>query len=72
MATYQAHLPDLLNHEGDFVVIAGDQVAGTWPTLDEALEAGYDRYGLDPFLVKQVWRAEPIQYFSRDLPACPS
>lgn len=68
-AAYWAKLDELLTtSEGRFVVISGDAVAGIADTYDEALGVGYDRFGPGPFLVKKVARAEPIHYFSRDLP----
>src|SRR5437899_2303181 len=70
MATYQGKLRELLANEGKFVVIRGEEIADAYETYEEALEAGYNRYGLVPFLVKKISRVEPIQYFSRDLPQC--
>jgi hypothetical protein len=68
MATYHAHLMDLLQHEGKYVVIKGDEILGhPHDTLDDALGAGYDAYGLVPFLVKKISRVEEIHHFSRDL-----
>jgi hypothetical protein len=72
IAAYQANLMELLQHEGRFVVIHGDEPRGVWDTYEEALAFGYEQFGLEPFLVKQIRPAEPIQYFSRDLPQCPS
>jgi len=72
LATYHSNLPSLLQHEGKFVVIGGEQVAGFWDTYEDALQAGYDRFGLDPFMVKQVLAVEPVHYISRGTPVCPS
>jgi len=72
LSVYDANLIDLLASEGKYVLIAGDQISGTFESYDAALAAGYERYGLEPFLVKQITRAEPIHYFSRDLSACRS
>jgi hypothetical protein len=72
MATYQANLMGLLANEGKYVLIHEDEIGGAFDTYEEALEFGYERYGLIPFLVKKISRVEPIQYFSRDLPRCPS
>jgi hypothetical protein len=66
-ATYQAHLIDLLSYEGKYILIKGEDIVGPWETYEEALQAGYDRFGLVPFLVKKIQRVEPIQYFSREL-----
>jgi hypothetical protein len=68
LATYRANLMEMLGDEGKFVVIRGDEVLGVWPTYEKALGAGYDEYGLEPFLVKKIQRVEPVHYFSRDLP----
>jgi hypothetical protein len=70
LSVYEANLMDLLANEGKYVLIAGDDISGTFDSYEDALTAGYDRYGLEPFLVKQINRAEPILYFTRDLPAC--
>jgi hypothetical protein len=69
LGVYDAHLIDLLANEGKYVLIFGDQI-GIFKSYEEALQAGYEKYGLEPFLVKQINRAEPIHYFSRDLSAC--
>ncbi len=72
LATYSQHLLELLASQGKYVVIRNDVISGPFDSYEEALQEGYDRYGLESFLVKQIHKAEPIHYFSRDLPACPS
>jgi hypothetical protein len=39
---------------GSFVVVKGEELVGTFSTLDEALAAGAHRFGLQPFLVRQL------------------
>jgi hypothetical protein len=68
LATYQAHLPELLTSEGKYALIHGQDVAGCFDSYEDALAARYDQFGLVPFLVKKVQRVEPIHFFSRDLP----
>ena len=34
LETYNAHRDELLQHEGEFVVIQGDRVAGIWQTYE--------------------------------------
>lgn len=46
--------------EGKFVVIHGTDVAGVWDTYPDALSAGYQKFGLRPFLVKQIERFEQV------------
>ena len=42
------------DHDGEFVLIRGTAAIGFLPTYAEALETGYERYGLTPFFVRQV------------------
>ena len=72
LATYQANLMELAADEGKFVVIRGEEIAGVLDTYEDALEMGYEKFGLGPFLVRQIRKSEPIHYFSRDFPRCPS
>lgn len=69
LATYREHLSSLLANEGKYVVIKGeDFILSPFDTYDQALAAGYERFGPDPFLVKQIRQHEPIMHFTRDLP----
>ena len=62
IATYKARLPELLAHEGDYVLIKGDQVIGFYKTSRAALRVGYRRFGEVPLLVKKVAAVEPVVY----------
>jgi hypothetical protein len=68
---YRLHLVDMLGvnaiNEGKYAVIKADEFQGAFDSYEEALEAGYGRYGLVPFLVKKIERDEPILYFSRPI-----
>ena len=68
---FRSHLIDMLGsngeYEGKYSVIKGSDVQGPFETYEEALEAGYGRYGLVPFLVKKLERDGSILYFSRPL-----
>lgn len=66
IATYNRHLPELLGQQGKFVLIKGGDVAGTFDSYQDALTAGYQRFKLDSFLVKQITAVERV-IFSRDL-----
>jgi hypothetical protein len=67
LKTYLEHRERLLEQEGKFVVIHGSEVAGVWDTYEDALKDGYQRFGLEPFLVKQIEGTEPVQFFTRDV-----
>ena len=67
LATYNAHLGQLINNPGKFVLIAGDEILDTFDTYRDALAAGYAARGLEPFLVKQIATHEVVANFSRSL-----
>ena len=67
IATYNRRLSELLAQQGKFVLIKGDDVSGTFDSYQDALTAGYQRFKLDSFLVKQITAVERVAYISRDL-----
>lgn len=53
--------PELLaSYRGKFAVIQGENLYGCWDTYGDALQHGYQTFGLDPFLVKEVLESEPV------------
>jgi hypothetical protein len=65
---YEAVLPRMLkDNDGRFVVIRGSEVCNVLGTYEEALNWGYNQFGLDPFFVKQISAEEHVAHFSRDL-----
>jgi hypothetical protein len=73
-ATYQRCLPELLAQygEGQWVLIHGEDVIGTYATLDEALKAGNERWLWEPFMAHPIRAVEPVVYCSRGLKPCRS
>jgi hypothetical protein len=69
LETYEQNKENLLGKEGKFVLIHGKEIAGLWDTYEDALQAGYQQFGMKPFLVKQIQGIERVQCFSREL--CP-
>ena len=67
LATYNAHLDELLIEQGKFVLVAEDSVLGIFDTYRDALAAGYAARGLSPFLVKQIASHEVAANFTRSL-----
>jgi hypothetical protein len=60
-AVYDANLLRWISdHEGEHVLIKGDEVVGFFESRDDALTAGYARFGVVPLLVKQVSPSEPV------------
>jgi hypothetical protein len=55
-------------HVGKFALLAKSSLVGLWDTYEDALQAGYQNFGLaERFLVKKVEGIEGIQFFSRDI-----
>jgi hypothetical protein len=56
IATFARELPRLLanDEEGRWVVIHLEELIGIWDTVDDALQSGYERFPLEPFLVRQL------------------
>src|SRR4051794_101246 len=59
-ATYARLQPELLSQaRGKFVVLVGDDLEGPVNTFEDALNAGWRRFGLGPLYVKQVLSEGP-------------
>jgi hypothetical protein len=60
-AVFDANLSSWLSdHEGEYVLIKGEIVDGFYESRDDALVAGYSRFGIGPLFVKQVLATEPV------------
>jgi hypothetical protein len=67
--TYGDRLSELVReHEGRFVLIKGHDVVGVFGDRSEALREGYRRFGIVPFLVRQVTASEPVVYLPGVVP----
>ena len=52
---YDKHRQEYLKlYKGQFVLIKGDKLIGTYTTDAEAYRAGVEQFGNQPFLIKQV------------------
>jgi len=47
-------------HEGQFVLIKGEQIIGIWGTREEAKTVALQKYLMQPCLIQQVRSREPI------------
>jgi len=68
LATYKAKLQELLPDEGKYALIHGDDVIAVYGTYEDAIKEGYAKFGLDPFLVKQIQSSEQVHFISRLIP----
>ena len=69
--TYKTKLPELLINEGKFVLIHDDEVVNVYDSYEDAIKEGYAKFGLSPFLVKQIESTEQVHFISRFVP-CPT
>lgn len=52
---YEKLLPELLKTDsGRFVLIRAADRVGVYDSYEAALSVGYDRFGFDPFFVKEI------------------
>jgi len=71
LETFKNNLQTLkAEHEGKYVLIHGDQVIDVFSSYDDAIKAGYGKFGLNPFLVKQIHALEHAQFVSRFVDPC--
>ena len=62
-AVCEARLPRWLReHEGEHVLVKGDEVLSIWDTQGDAIQAGSQRFGLDPIFVKTIDPRYPDRY----------
>jgi hypothetical protein len=66
-ATFSSHKADLVeNHLGRFALISGDKVESIWDTYVDALQAGYDHFGLDKaFMVREIKAKDTVHLVYR-------
>jgi len=73
LETYNRELPNLLAENGKFVLIQGNTIHGIYGTYEDAVKEGYQTFGLDPFLVRQIQAVQQVQYITRLFDAgCPT
>lgn len=63
MRTYDIELEWLLQDAGKYVLIHGGEVLGVFAAREDALTAGYERVGLESFLVKKIEAVETVHSF---------
>lgn len=65
LETYRSKLAELLQHEGKFVLIHGEDIVDYFSSYEDAIKDGYRRFSLTPFLVKQIQAVEQIRFVTR-------
>src|SRR5882762_647390 len=64
IATYRRELPRLLEEgeAGRHALIKGDEVLSIWDTQGDAIQAGRERFGLEPIFVKVIDPRDPERF----------
>lgn len=65
IATYEANLETLKVQEGKFVLINGDQIVDVFASYEDAIKEGYQKFGLTPFLVRQIRAIQNVHFITR-------
>jgi hypothetical protein len=63
IATYRARLSEMVEgHDGEFVLIKGNEIVGFFPDESSAFREGRRRFGIVPMLVKRITATERVIY----------
>jgi hypothetical protein len=64
IATYLRELPRLLaeGYIWKHALVKGDEILSVWDTQSDALQAGTERFGLDPIFVKTIDPRDPERF----------
>lgn len=66
LSLFQQKLPEFLaEHTGQFALIHDNDAPEFFTSYEDAIKAGYSKFGLEPFLVKQVQAIEQVHFISR-------
>ena len=58
---YESQRADLVKQYNNlYVLIKGSSLVGVFPDAETAHRAGVDKFGMEPFLVKQVLAVDPV------------
>lgn len=67
LATYKDRLSEMKEHEGKFVLIHGDEIVDYFAAYEDAIKAGYQRFNLEPFMVRQINAVEQVLHVTRHI-----
>jgi hypothetical protein len=68
LATYERHRAELLGSaQGKFVLIHDGEIGGVYDSKMDAINQGYEKFGVVPFLVKQIVPVEAPLNFTSNL-----
>lgn len=67
LETYNANLPEMKQHEGEYVLIHDGEVVDFYAAYEDAIKAGYEKFQLRPFFVRRISAIEAVQHVTRSV-----
>ncbi len=67
LETFERLRGELMKDAGKFALVHGDELAGVFESYADAIRTGYEKFGLSPFLVKQILQQERILCFTKNI-----
>lgn len=63
---FESKLPELMKagHKGQYVLIKDKAIQGIYPTLEESLKQGYQKFGNADFLVQEITDEKRVNYIN--------
>jgi hypothetical protein len=52
-------------HDGKYALLKGTELIDCFTTFEDAYVAGVERFGLEPFLVKEVRKTDPVLHIGQ-------
>ena len=73
LAAYRSKLSQMIAEQGEgkYALLHEEQLIDVYGTYEDAIKAGYEKFGLERFLVKQVESMEHVHYIT-DISPCPT
>jgi hypothetical protein len=67
LKTYESNVDKWTDNAGKFVLIHGEEIVDFFAAYEDAIKAGYQKFGLEPFLVKQINAVGTAQCITRHI-----
>lgn len=72
LETFRNGVAGWADHAGEFVLIKGKEAEGFYSSYSDAVQAGYQKFDLEPFLVKKISVMEHLHFIPPLMRVVPS
>ena len=60
---FEAHKNEWLeHHENKYALVKGEELVGTFDTMEQAYLIGVERFGNEPFLIRKIQLEQPVEH----------